>query len=152
MAEARRAAGLPLVNTEIPLVGQWHVKKCFNPRRALALFLRFFSIRSTIKQLNCSARLNETRTCSGTRCFVFERYRPWHVQAPFLGASRQYRRVSCIAKRLQSLESKRNDNRAAITTCSECESTMASLRSKSRPYGVQLDFIENNRILRISVR
>lgn len=60
MAEARHVAGLPLVNTEISLVGQWHVKKRFNPRGALALalfFLRFFSIRSTIKQLNCSAEI-----------------------------------------------------------------------------------------------
>jgi len=45
MVEARHVTGLPLVNTEIPVVGQWHVKKRFNPRRALvlALFLHFFS-------------------------------------------------------------------------------------------------------------
>lgn len=121
MAEARHVAGLPLVNTEIPLVGQWHVKKRFNPRRALALlfFLRFFSIRSTIKQLNCSAEIGafERETDVFRHTMLRVRKVPWRVQAPFLDASLQYRGyISNIAKRL---ESKRNDNRAAITTCPE---------------------------------
>lgn len=95
MVEARHVARLPLVNTEIPLVGQWHVKKCFNPRRALALLFTLFSIRSTIKQLNCSAEIDAFERDADVFRHAMLRVRKESVMAcasQSLDASRQYQR------------------------------------------------------------